>query len=428
MRPARALAGALALALLAGQARAQTPAPAPAWREDFGDPVLAELLRLAEAQSLDVRAALARVAKARAELEAARHTGAPSLVVGGASAVGGRNFHDTTAAARPTLESEYEVDLWGKFARGRDSARQELAASADDLAATRLVVGAETVRTYVALRLAQDQLRAAAERARIADRVQALSAVRAARGAATQAAAGGEAEAASEAHEAFDHAQAEAALALDRLRLVVGDRDLVVPAGPAPVPPAAAQALAWDVDQRPDVQAALARFRAADARRAEAVAASRPQFELEAALGTPDAAIATLLDVRALAWAAAASITHDLIGSKIRRAEARAAAADADLADIAYRKTVLTAWSEQASALAGVADAARDLRRARAQAGIARGALETAERRHSAGVLDGVDLGASELEAADRAEALAEAQATATDARVALLLARGGVP
>lgn len=147
------------------------------WREDFGDPVLRDLLRQADAGALDTKMALARLEKADAEVEAADAVRGINVFAGVASAVGGRTFRTATSAATPTLEITNEVDVWGRIKRSRQAARSEQTATQYDLEAVRWEVGARTARTYLALRTAQAEARAAGRRCELAEQADRKSVV-----------------------------------------------------------------------------------------------------------------------------------------------------------------------------------------------------------------------------------------------------------
>ena len=177
---------------------------------------------------------------------------------------------------------------------------------------------------------------------------------------------------------------------------------------------------------RPEVRAAFERLSAADSRRAEAVAASRPKFMLTFAAGAVDPAVANLLDVKSVLWAVGAGLTHDLLDGGAAKSRIRGAQAEVDAADLAYRKAVVEGWAEMRSALLdGVA--AREAAMV-AEAGLrrARAALITLERRHEAGVADGVDLAAGRDQLARATQAAVEARSRAQQGRIQLALALGG--
>jgi multidrug efflux system outer membrane protein len=177
---------------------------------------------------------------------------------------------------------------------------------------------------------------------------------------------------------------------------------------------------------RADIRAAQARLQAADARRAQAVAASRPRFTLTAGLGSGDTDLLYLLDVRALAWAVAGGLTHELLDGGAAKARVRGAEAEAQLADLAYRKAVGEAWGQVRLDLGALQDATTAEALARQTWRQAVVAFGTGQTRHDQGDIDGVALAGLEGRAADVDIALADAQATRAQAYIDLSLALGG--
>jgi len=388
------------------------PVGSSPWVEDFGDPELRQLLDRADLGSLDVKAALARLERATAEGDRARASRSPVVQIGLAGAVGGDSFSRGRTAATPTLEASYDIDLWGRRRAAIAAASNEALAAAAEVEQARRTVAAETVRTWVALRADQSAVAATHRRLVRAQHQADLIAVRIREGVI-------DAPAAAAAAEAIAEARAnEADLGLDiagdqrRLAVLLGVADPVAP-GPGDLPrfaPAPADVSSDVVDALPEVRAAFARLHAADARRAEAVAATRPQFQLVAALGAPDAAVSTLLDVKALAWALAGALTQTVLDGGARKAEVARASAEADLAELAWRAAVLQGWSDIQGALAEEAKAGSRLEIADRAADRAAEMFEISVRRHDAGVIDGV--------------ALTEAEAAQDDARLAVINAR----
>lgn len=441
MRPVAAFLCAVVAALLCGCAglsaadRAPrtdpvgrlTPAGPSPWTEDLGDPALHALLAQADAGALDVKVALAHLEQADGELEAAEAVGRLRITVGAAAALGGGNLHTARSAGTPTLETTYDLDLWHRFARGRMAAREGRTAAEWDLRAARLLVGAETVRTYAALQAARDAEASAGRRQ--ADQTAALgfSRLRLAQGAATAREIVPRLHALAAANAQAEQARAEIALQAARLRDLTGQRDFIAPpAASLTLRPAPGGTASDQVDTRPDVQAAFARLLAADQRRTAAVLETRPQFQIASAVGAPDAAIATLLDVRSLAWAVAGMAAHEVLDGGARRAHVHIASAEADLADLGYRKAVLSGWSEMRGALAGETNAGRQVVLAEADLDAARSALSVGETRHAAGAADGLTMSdlAEQVETAN--DALRAARLQALEARVRRVLSTGG--
>lgn len=411
----------------AAAARLAPRGPSP-WREDLADPVLRQLLAEADAGDLDVKLALARLERAEADVAAARADLSPEVTVGGDAATGGRSLHSATSAATPALAATYELDLWGRLAAAASAASHDRSAAEADVAAARLLVGAETARAYVALCTAERAEGTAEHRRALAERALVLTELRAREGVAGADELASRRQALSEAEVRRRGAQAEAALQRIRLGALLGRSE---PASPPvdtmPSPPDGGPIASSElIDGRPDVQAALARLAAADQRRAVAVAASRPQFQITAALGAPDAAVAVLLDSGALAWAAAASLTHTLFDAGANRARIHAADAEADAADIGYRKAVLQGWTELRGAIVDTAAAQDEAAQAQAALAAADRSLARGEMRHQAGTLDGLALGALDDQAAAAVQASDQARARWLDARVRLALAAGG--
>lgn len=406
------------------------PTSATPWREDFGDPILRSLLVTTDAGALTGKLALARLARADAEVEAADAVRTVNVVAGLSAAVGGETFHDgARSAGTPTLEVRHDLDVWGRLAHGRRAARADRAAAASDVDAARLQVAAETVRSYLVLAAARDSA-AIAERREAAAREALIHGERRLAAGAAQARDLAPARAALiAAQDARARAIAQASLELARLADLAGGPVDVPSLGPARVAPSlidpASPVPSSAVDRRPDVLAAHARLQAADEHRAAAIAASRPQFQIAAALGSPDAAVATLLDVRSLAWAAAATVSHEILDGRARRARVHVATAEADIADLAYRQAVLGGWQDIRAAVAEAADARRVWSAAETSAQIARDALAEGEIRRRAGALDGGGAARLKMAVADAEQAACDARLRLGVARVALVLARG---
>lgn len=413
-------------------APAVAPETGPPWSPDLGDPVLADLLARAERGSPDVRMALARIERARADVDLARAGRRPHLTIGAEAAIGGANFSSTADGAGTPVLGGYEVDLFHRLKRGQEAAEADAAAALQDAAGARQLVSAEVARAYVALRTAQARQAVADVKATLAAQASDLIRRRQAEGSATD-----DDLTAARMAEARSRAEQQAsvhAVEAQRMRLgvLLGLNDPIDEPAFAgdeiPTTPLVIAVSSEAVLDRTDVLAAQARLRAADARRAEAVAASRPRFTLTAGLGSGDTDLLYLLDVRALAWAVAGSLTHELLDGGAAKARKRGAEAEARIAELAYRKAVGEAWGQARLDLAALQDAttAETLaRKAWRQAVVAFG---TGQTRHRDGDIDGVALATLEARAADADTTLTEAQAARAQAYIDLSLALGGRP
>jgi len=119
------------------------------WWRLYNDPVLDGLIADALAHNTDVRAAVARLARARAAL---KETKVDQLPQGGVSAgvTRGRDLGEnaSTTSFDAGLSVAYEVDLFGRVSRGVEAARGDVAAADADADAVRVAIVAETARAY----------------------------------------------------------------------------------------------------------------------------------------------------------------------------------------------------------------------------------------------------------------------------------------
>ncbi len=404
----------------------QGPSP---WREDFGDPGLRALLAQADVANLDIKLALARLERARAEEGVTGGHRLPQVTIGVEGAVGAARSGEARSRGVPSLEATYEIDLFGRLTAAAQAAAAEGRASEIDVETARLLVGAEAAKAWSALAQARALGQAQALRTGAAAGALDLIRLRAEAGRATS----DEVEARRQALDEATAGRRAAEIEIERQRLrvtaLLGRTELVdlpapVASEPPPPPPAA---LSSDrVAARPEVRAAFQRLAAADSRRAEAVAASRPKFIINLAAGAVDPAVANLLDVKSVLWALGTGLTHDLLDGGAAKSRIRGAQAEVDAADLAYRKAVVEGWSEMRAAALDAAAAHEAA--VIAQSGLVRAhrALASAEQRHKAGVADGVDMAAAKDLVARAAQAGAEARGRAQLARVQLALAFGG--
>jgi NodT family efflux transporter outer membrane factor (OMF) lipoprotein len=144
------------------------PAQRTRWWEAFGDPVLDKLIALAHQCNLDLKIAGLRVLEARAQLGIAAGTPYPQLqqAVGGASYTRGSENAANTAGGADLRFWEYsagasvgwELDFWGKFRRGIESADANFLGSIAAYDNALVLLVAQVADTYVAIRNAEAQL------------------------------------------------------------------------------------------------------------------------------------------------------------------------------------------------------------------------------------------------------------------------------
>lgn len=363
-------------------------AAAAEWWKAFGDPHLSDLVAAALAYNADLGAAEARVREAEAQARQAGAALLPSLTASAGiqkqrelSAFG---RPETLQAFQPQVQVAYEVDLWGRVRAADAAARASLQASRDARDGARLSVSAAVARSYVALLSLDAQLTTA--RATLASRQE--SAARARRRAREGVTSDLELRQAEAELEAAAQRVPALELAIRRqegaLALLVGQTaqaiprgslaGLVIPQPGAPLPSAL-------LNRRPDIAQAEASLVAADASLTSARAAFLPQVRLSAAGGELSVLHVDTLTV----WSVGASVLAPLFDGGRLRAQSDAAAARRDQAAFAYRKAVLTAFSEVESALEGTGRLAEQEAAAVRQRAAAASALDHARKRYQAG-------------------------------------------
>ena len=138
------------------------------WWSMFNDPVLNQLVESAYRQNLPLQVAGLRIFEARAQLGIAigRQYPQSQQVNGSLTKVGlsenSPNFSPTAddnyAQAGIGLDAAWELDFWGRFRRGVESAGANLGASIADYDNALVSLTAEVARTYAALRTQEERL------------------------------------------------------------------------------------------------------------------------------------------------------------------------------------------------------------------------------------------------------------------------------
>ena len=330
----------------------------PHWWRAFGDPVLGALVEAALARNSDVLIAVARVDEARAQAELAESARLPALN----AALGiqaGRSLTatgiSTSRSIQPGLQASWEPDLFGRIRNQVRAAGLQYQASQAERDAAALAVASGTVQNYVALLALDAQLYITRET--VASRSEAL------RLAQDQARVGYISQLqltqAESEYQSVLGAIPELELAVRRqenaVRLLAGELPgpvargafdtLRLPAVPAILPSTL-------LARRPDVAQRELLLAASDTALALRRQAFLPQVSLSAQLGS---LFVNALDYDPVTvWSLGGSVLAPLFTGGRLTAQYEAAASQRDQAAFAYRRTVLTAFSEVENALAGV--------------------------------------------------------------------------
>lgn len=145
-----------------------SPQEVAEWWQLFGDPELDSIVRLAQEANNSLEIAGLRVFQARAQLGLATGLQYPQTQVagGGVTTVGAsENAANTAAGDLHYLQydlgvtASWEIDFWGRYRRGIEAADAAYLASLAAYEQATILVAAQVVSTYVAIRSIEEQIR-----------------------------------------------------------------------------------------------------------------------------------------------------------------------------------------------------------------------------------------------------------------------------
>jgi len=419
------------------------PTPDYAWWSDFGDRALDEAVNTALAQNYDLQAAAARLEQAAADSRLAAADLQPIVEAGlngsrrrqnfiGFPIPGseGRVLSTEFANYGVSLDTVWEIDLWGRLRSGVRAAMADLQSRAADLRGAQLSIAGQTVKTWFAIAEAQQQLRLA--EATVASFSTSSGHVR----------------------ERFEQglrpsldlrlslsnlSNAEALRDLRRQQMDASIRQLeallgryasatlstpsTLPDTPPGIPGGLPSEL---VSRRPDLIAAERRIAAASQRLNVTRSDLYPRFSLTGSAGTATGALTDLIDGNFGVWSLLGNLLQPVFqGGRLRagidRAEARAAE---ELAT--YANTALQAFAEVETALAAATLLAQRERHLRVSVEQSRAAESLADDRYRTGLEDYITVLESQRLALQAEGDLITARRQRLENHVDLYLALGG--
>jgi len=155
------------------------PADLTDWWKVFNDPVLDSLIETAYRQNLPLQIAGLRIMEARAQLGVAVGSQYPQVqqLSGSATAVEISDNAPNAVAANKFyydyqlgFDAVWEMDFWGRFRRGVESAQANYLASIAGYDNALVTITAEVARTYVLIRTFEEEIRIAQENVKIQKR------------------------------------------------------------------------------------------------------------------------------------------------------------------------------------------------------------------------------------------------------------------
>jgi len=439
----------------------------PAWWELFNDPALVALEREALAVNLDLQAAAARVAQSRAALQVSGAALLPSVSAGasrlrerasdkGILALTGTSAPVSATAANGAdpfgtgslpgesgsapyslwqygLDASWELDLWGRARRMKESAVAQMDAARFDVEAVRVSMTAELARIYLELRGVQNDLRIARSNAEIATKSLHVADRRREQGVATEFDTSVSAAHLASFEAAIPELEQRRAALMNALALLLAkpphalDAQLStvdeMPRLPARVPVGLPSELAR---RRPDILRAEAQLHAATAAIGVAKADFYPSVSLTGSFGFQSLSLGQLGDWGARQFAAGPVLHLPIFeGGRLAGNLALTEARQQEAA-ISYQRTVLAAWHEVDNALTAYRTVQQRAEKLGAAVDQNRKALEHAERRYAQGAADYLNVLVTQQRLLDSENAASRGRTDMALAMVTLYRTLGG--
>jgi outer membrane protein TolC len=141
------------------------------WWKTFHDPTLNTLVQKTYAQNLDIKSAGLRIAQARSVLGISEGLAFPQAQSISGSASSSRTKAADVATAGVNFDIGWELDVWGKYARGIESSEANLYASVASYNDIMVSVISEVARNYINYRTSEERLAYARRNVLIQERV-----------------------------------------------------------------------------------------------------------------------------------------------------------------------------------------------------------------------------------------------------------------
>jgi len=126
------------------------------WWQQFDDPTLSALLKVAGEQNLSIQAAALRIYQARAQLGISDATLLPTVV-----GAGGANSGNSTSTYNALLQANWELDFWGKYRRGIQSSVASYNSAVASYYSADVSLAASVAQSYIEIRKLEELIRVA---------------------------------------------------------------------------------------------------------------------------------------------------------------------------------------------------------------------------------------------------------------------------
>src|SRR3984957_14360731 len=420
--------------------------PAFDWWRGFRSSELTSLMDAAQIYNLDIAVAIAQIVQADAQVGEAGAPLLPSLTGtgnaeqsrtatggGGVSGIAGGGIGGGTTFSQYSLglTASYMIDFWGKNRATLHAAEESATASRYNREVVTLTSIVTVANTYFQVLAAQDELRVARRNLAAAERILTLIKQQFAGGTASQ----------------LDVSQQETQVATERaaippleITLRQNIAALAVLVGRAPanftvkgglmtqvaVPRVTPGLPSELLNQRPDIRQAEAQLASSNFSVESARAAFFPQIQLTAQTGVQSAALAALFGPGAWFYTLSAGLTQPLFDGFLLESQLKQAKG-VQLQNLqAYRKAVLSAFSDVEKALVGLSQTILQERLQAEAVASSRKAFEVSETQLRAGTINLITVLQTQQTLLTNENALAQVRLNKLLAASSLFQALGG--
>ena len=337
------------------------------WWEQFGDPVLNQLIETALRDNLDVRVAAARIDQFLGALTTTDSQAYPQFGYGAGAARTRASREGQPPIPEPasnyfslyqaSLNAGWQVDLFGRVRRLSEAAQAQVYASQEGQRGVVLTLVTGVATSYIALRALDRQLEIAKSTAANFGETARIFDLRFKRGLVSQTEVTQVRSQYQQALTAIPTFEQQIAALENQISILLGRDPAPIPRGKtidelaAPLIPAG---LPSDLLQRrPDILAAEQNLVAANASIGVARSLYYPSLSLTGALGSTSTAFGNFLTGPATTWSVVAGLTGPIFTFGAIEGQVRSAEAQKAQAELVYRQTVLGAFRDTNSALIG---------------------------------------------------------------------------
>jgi outer membrane protein, multidrug efflux system len=339
------------------------------WFEVFRDPQLDDLIKVALVQNYDLRDAVARVDQARANLGITRSNQYPQISASGNLQITRLSRDGQSPLPAAFLPNQnrnwgeamlnllsFQVDLWGQLRRATEAARANLLNADWNRKTVITTVVSQVATDYFQLLELDSELRISQTTLQTRQESFKLTQDREAHGIATELDVRQAEQLVETAAVSIPQLQQQNEQTEDQISLLLGKNpgnierahtfstDSVTPEVPAGLPSSV-------LERRPDIRAAEQALIAANANIGVAKAAYFPHISLTGSIGGQSTALAKLFSGPNAAWSFVPQLTQPIFTAGRLKNGVRLAVAQRQDAQIAYEKSISTAFQEVSDAL-----------------------------------------------------------------------------